>query len=99
MGIVVQALVVVDELALAERIADAALELSRRRGALLGYSLASFHRAILRYQRGALRDALADIEQALTARSEGWDAGRPGSTPSTRTSISRWAIRPRPAPR
>ncbi len=75
MGIVVQALVVVDELALAEGIAGAALELSRRRGALLGYSLASFHRAIPRYQRGALRDALADIEQALTARSEGWDAG------------------------
>jgi DNA-binding CsgD family transcriptional regulator len=74
MGIVVQALSVVDELELGERIADAALDLGRRSGALLSFSLASFHRAIPRYQRGALRDALADIEQSLTARNEGWTA-------------------------
>jgi DNA-binding CsgD family transcriptional regulator len=74
MGIVVQALVCVDELDLAEQIADAALQLARRRGSILSYSAASFHRAIPRYHRGAFDDALADLDQALIARSEGWDA-------------------------
>jgi DNA-binding CsgD family transcriptional regulator len=76
MGIVIQALVCVDELDLAERIADDALALARRRGSLLTYASASFHRAIPRYHRGALDDALADLDQALTANSEGWDAAR-----------------------
>jgi DNA-binding CsgD family transcriptional regulator len=75
MGLVVQALVCVDELELAERIADAALVIARRDGSLLTYSTASFHRAIPRYHRGALADALADLEQAVTASSEGWDSG------------------------
>jgi DNA-binding CsgD family transcriptional regulator len=76
MGIVVQALVCVDELNLAEQIADDALGLARRRGSLLTYASASFHRAIPRYHRGALADALADLDQALTAKTEGWDAAR-----------------------
>jgi DNA-binding CsgD family transcriptional regulator len=76
MGIVVQALVCVDELGAAEAIADAALELARRRGTLLSYAAASFHRAIPRYHRGAFDDALADLDQALTAASEGWDAAQ-----------------------
>jgi DNA-binding CsgD family transcriptional regulator len=76
MGIVIQALVCVDELDVAERIADDALALARRRGSLLTYASASFHRAIPRYHRGALDDALADLDQALTASSEGWDAAR-----------------------
>ncbi len=76
MGIVIQALVCVDELDVAERIADDALALARRRGSLLTYASASFHRAIPRYHRGALDDALADLDQALTAHSEGWDAAR-----------------------
>jgi DNA-binding CsgD family transcriptional regulator len=76
MGIVIQALACVDELNVAERIADDALALARRRGSLLTYASASFHRAIPRYHRGALDDALADLDQALTASSEGWDAAR-----------------------
>jgi DNA-binding CsgD family transcriptional regulator len=76
MGIVVQALVCVDELETAERIADAALQIARRRGSLLAYASASFHRALPRYHRGALDDALADLDQALTATEEGWNAAQ-----------------------
>jgi DNA-binding CsgD family transcriptional regulator len=76
MGIVVQALACVDELDVAEQIATVALALATRRGSLLTYASASFHRAIPRYHRGALDDALADLDQALTAKSEGWDAAR-----------------------
>jgi DNA-binding CsgD family transcriptional regulator len=71
-GIVVQALVCVDELAAAERVADAALQAARRDGSLLAYASASYHRALPRYHRGALTDALADVDQALTASREGW---------------------------
>jgi DNA-binding CsgD family transcriptional regulator len=71
-GIVVQALVCVDEIDAAEQVADAALEAAGRRGSLLAYASASYHRAIPRYHRGALTDALADLDQALTAAREGW---------------------------
>jgi DNA-binding CsgD family transcriptional regulator len=73
-GIVVQALVCVDELDAAERVADDALQASQRLGSLLAYASASYHRAIPRYHRGALSDALADLDQALTASAEGWTA-------------------------
>jgi DNA-binding CsgD family transcriptional regulator len=71
-GIVVQALVCVDELAAAEAVADGALQAARRDGSLLAYASASYHRALPRYHRGALADALADLDQALTASREGW---------------------------
>lgn len=71
-GIVVQALVCADALDAAERVADAALEAAGRRGSLLAYASASYHRAIPRYHRGALTDALADLDQALGASREGW---------------------------
>jgi DNA-binding CsgD family transcriptional regulator len=71
-GIVVQALVCVDELGAAESVADAALDAAGRRGSLLAYASASYHRAIPRYHRGALTDALADLDQALAASREGW---------------------------
>lgn len=74
-GVLVQALATVDELDAAERLADQALEAARRRGSLLAYATASFHRAIPRYHRGALTEALADLEQALTASREGWSGG------------------------
>jgi DNA-binding CsgD family transcriptional regulator len=73
-GIVVVALVCVDELTAAEQVADAALQRARRDGSLLAYASASYHRAIARHHRGALTDALADLEQALTASREGWSA-------------------------
>jgi DNA-binding CsgD family transcriptional regulator len=72
-GIVVQALVCVDELVAAQDVADRALQASRRSGSLLAYASASYHRALPRYHRGALSDALADLDQALTASREGWD--------------------------
>ncbi len=74
-GIVVQALACVDELEFAEQLADDALGAARRSGSLLSYTMASYHRAIPRYHRGALQDALADLDQALIASDEGWTAG------------------------
>jgi DNA-binding CsgD family transcriptional regulator len=73
-GMLVQALACVDELDTAERVADQALGAAVRRGSLLAYAIASYHRAIPRYHRGALVDALADLDQALTASREGWTA-------------------------
>jgi DNA-binding CsgD family transcriptional regulator len=44
---------------------------------MMNFSMSSYHRAIVRYHRGELADALADLEQALVARREGWTAGDP----------------------
>ena len=74
-GLVIQALCAVDELAAAERIGDAALGEARRRGSLLSFAMASYHRAIGRYHRGELTSALADLEQTRVAAREGWTAG------------------------
>ena len=63
-GLVVQALCSVDELDAAERISDAAVAAARRRGSLLSFVMASYHRAIGRYHRGELTSALADLDQA-----------------------------------
>jgi DNA-binding NarL/FixJ family response regulator len=74
-GLIVQALCCVDELDAAERISDAALTAARRRGSLLSFIMASYHRAIGRYHRGELTSALADLDQARVATREGWTAG------------------------
>jgi DNA-binding NarL/FixJ family response regulator len=74
-GLVVQALCCVDELDAAERISDAALTAARRRGSLLSFTMASYHRAIGRYHRGELASALADLDQARAAAQDGWTAG------------------------
>ncbi|HEX3488887.1 MAG TPA: AAA family ATPase [Streptosporangiaceae bacterium] len=74
-GLLVQALCCADELDDAERICDAALAAARRRGSLLNFTMASYHRAIARYHRGELADALADLDQALVSSREGWTAG------------------------
>jgi DNA-binding CsgD family transcriptional regulator len=74
-GIVVQALCCVDELDAAERISGGAVAAARRRGSLLNYSMASYHRAIGRYHRGELTSALADLDQSRTASREGWNSG------------------------
>jgi DNA-binding CsgD family transcriptional regulator len=76
LSLVVQALSAVDLLAEAEKAADRAVTAARRRGSVLAYALASYHRAIPRYHRGALADALADVEQGRAAVEEGWDAGQ-----------------------
>jgi len=75
MGIVVQALCCVDELAAAERIAAAALTEARRRGSIFAAAVASYHVAIPRYHGGALSDAIADLDQALAPSREGWSNG------------------------
>src|SRR6185437_11618961 len=79
--LIIQALCSVDELDAAERISDAALTAARRRGSLLSFTMASYHRAIGRYHRGELTSALADLDQAHVAAQEGWTAGDawPGS--------------------
>src|SRR6202035_4352768 len=74
-GLIVQALCCVDELDAAERISDAALTEASRRGSLLSFTMASYHRAIGRYHRGELSSALADLDQARIAAREGWTAG------------------------
>jgi DNA-binding CsgD family transcriptional regulator len=74
-GLIVQALCCVDELDAAERICDAALAAARQRGSLLNFTMTSYHRAIVRYHRGELTDALADLDQALVGSREGWTAG------------------------
>jgi DNA-binding CsgD family transcriptional regulator len=74
-GLVVQALCCVDELDAAERASDAALTAARRRGSLLSFTMASYHRAIGRYHRGELASALADLDQARAAAGEVWTAG------------------------
>jgi DNA-binding CsgD family transcriptional regulator len=76
MGIIVQGLCIIDEEDAAERIADAALAAARARGAFFAASTASYHRAIPRYYRGALADALADLDQALAPAHEGWTTGQ-----------------------
>jgi DNA-binding CsgD family transcriptional regulator len=74
-GVLVQALAGIDELADAERIAAAAFDAARRKGSSLAYALASYHRAIPRYHRGDLVNALADLEQSVAASGEVWTAG------------------------
>jgi DNA-binding CsgD family transcriptional regulator len=74
-GLIVQALCCVDELDEAERICAAAIAAARRRGSLLNFTMASYHRAIGRFHRGELSSALADLDQALLSSQEGWTAG------------------------
>ena len=76
-GLVVQALCCVDELDEADGICESALAASRRRGSLLNFTMTSYHRAIVRYHRGELTDALADLDQALVSSLEGWTSGDP----------------------
>jgi DNA-binding CsgD family transcriptional regulator len=74
-GMLVQALCAVDATDLADRIAAASLDAARRRGSFIASTAASFHRAIPRFHRGELTDAMADLGQAQATREEGWEAG------------------------
>ena len=74
MGMLVHALVTADDIDAAERIANAALAEAQRRGSVLMFANASYHRALCRTRRGALTPALDDLEQALRASRE----SRPG---------------------
>lgn len=70
-GLLVHALLIVDEVRAAEKIADEALAAARRQGSVIAYANASFHRALCRYARGALADARADLEQLRTVETTG----------------------------
>lgn len=74
LSLVVQALSCVDDLDAAETAATAGITAARQRGSMLAYALASYHRAIPRYHRGAVHDALADVGQMHLVREEGWMA-------------------------
>ncbi|MCW2945792.1 MAG: transcriptional regulator, LuxR family [Actinoallomurus sp.] len=62
-GLLIHALVLVDELETAEKIADDALASAQGLGSVIAYANASYHRALCRYVRGALAEAWADLEQ------------------------------------
>jgi len=74
-GMLVQALCAADVTDLADGIAADSLDAARRRGSFIATTGASFHRAIPRFHRGELTDALADLGQAQATREEGWNAG------------------------
>jgi DNA-binding CsgD family transcriptional regulator len=74
-ALVTQALCCVDELDAAEGVCVAALDAARRRGSLLSFSMSSYQRAVVRFHRGELTEALADLDQALAASWEGWTTG------------------------
>ena len=86
LGLVVQALCCVDEIRAAETATDQAITAARQHGSVLAYALVSYHRAIPRYHRGALLDALADIDQVHMVREEGW-VGADGWTAQLSTRI------------
>ena len=75
MGMLVHALVAVDDVDAAQRIAEAALAEAQRRGSVLMYANASYHRAVCSYRRGALTAALDDLEQSLRASQESRQGG------------------------
>jgi DNA-binding CsgD family transcriptional regulator len=69
------ALVMADELELAERRYTAAVERAEQRGSLVGAGIALFQRALIRKRRGALSAAGNDARRALelaTRTSENW---------------------------
>jgi DNA-binding CsgD family transcriptional regulator len=72
---VVRAYIMVGDLASAEVAADAAVAAARQRGNRLAHGTASYHRALVSYHRGALTQALADVEAARAATDAGWVGG------------------------
>lgn len=54
-------------------VADHFLTHARRNGSVLGNATFVYHRALLHWNRGRLRLALADAETAWSAREYGWD--------------------------
>jgi len=60
------------------KIAEVALDQTRRQGSISGVAIASLCRAFSMFERGQILDAIAELETALHAREAGWD-GRPRS--------------------
>jgi DNA-binding CsgD family transcriptional regulator len=78
-GFLAAALIWVDELELAERWLDEAIDAATRAKAALPVWIARYYRGIVHLLRGRLARALADAESALELYSYGW-AASPGST-------------------
>ncbi|GIH21445.1 helix-turn-helix transcriptional regulator [Rugosimonospora africana] len=74
-GLVVHALVIAGEFEAAERIADAAFDAAGRRGDVIAYGYAGYHRALARLNRGRLAAALADVAAAQAPHAAGWSRG------------------------
>ena len=65
-----------DELALAERILDATLPAAQRAGSLTAFGSLSHLRAHVRLRQGRLAEAIADGQQPLGLRDDGWESYR-----------------------
>ena len=61
-----------DELEHTERVLSAAMTQSRSSGSMMAFATASMLRAVARWGRGALDDAVTDAEQAVAAERYGW---------------------------
>jgi DNA-binding CsgD family transcriptional regulator len=74
-ALITQALCCVDELDAAEGVSAAALAAAQRRGSLHSFCMSSYQRAVVRFHRGELTEALADLDQSLASSREGWTTG------------------------
>ncbi|GAA1893267.1 ATP-binding protein [Actinomadura bangladeshensis] len=75
LGLTLHGLVIAGELTAAEDAASAAMAAARRRGDILAYGYASYHRALSRLGQGSLPEALADMEAAQVPYAAGWTTG------------------------
>lgn len=74
LGLASSALLFIDELDVAERALDRAIEQAGRRGSVVAFATASYWRSWSLYHRGRIAGAIADAEQALDAQRYGWKA-------------------------
>jgi DNA-binding CsgD family transcriptional regulator len=68
----VHALVVAEDLQMAELAATTAVDDAQRRGSVLGFATACHHRSLAELKRGRIPDAGADSVNTLAARRYGW---------------------------
>jgi DNA-binding CsgD family transcriptional regulator len=73
------ALVVVDDLDLAERALDESLVSARQVGSVTGYASAAHVRTWVYYRRGRLPEAIADAESVLDTARYGWEPALPAA--------------------
>lgn len=77
LGFAVRALVATDQFEKAERVCTEALESACARGMTFGAGYASYHRALVRLEAGALDAALADLSLAGEPAARGWRGADP----------------------
>ena len=74
----IAALILVEDLRIAERALDAAVERARVRGAVLAHADACYLRSWARLRRGRLEDADTDARTTLASMRHGWQMAVPG---------------------